>query len=98
MTADEMWNAFVKTNRPEEKEYEAWAFGGAPDELAALVLQGEKTAASSAYELYGQGKEPLPKAGGYSVILNIKRGGRVRYPHDEGVCRSVWHGHGIACV
>lgn len=72
MTADEMWNAFVKTNRPEEKEYEAWAFGGAPDELAALVLQGEKTAASSAYELYGQGKEPLPKAGGYSVILNTK--------------------------
>lgn len=72
MTAEEMWDAFVKTNRPQEKEYEAWAFGGAPDELAALVLQGEKTATSSAYELYTQCKEPLPKAGEYSVILNTK--------------------------
>lgn len=72
MTAEEMWDAFMKTSCPEEKEYEAWAFDGAPDELAALVLQGEKTATSSAYELYVQTKEPLPKAGGYSVILNTK--------------------------
>lgn len=72
MTAKEMWDAFVKTSRPEEKEYETWAFDGAPDELAALVLQGEKTATSSAYELYTQNEEPLPKAGGYSVIVNTK--------------------------
>lgn len=30
MTAKEMWDAFVKTSRPEEKEYETWAFDGAP--------------------------------------------------------------------
>ncbi len=50
--------------------YEAWAFGGAPDKLAELVLKGIKTATCSAYDLYLAENEPMPKAGDYSVILN----------------------------
>ena len=58
-------------------EYEAWAFGGNPDGLAALVKSGIKTATCSAYCLYELGKEPLPKVGDYSVILDS---------HDNAVC------------
>lgn len=37
MTAQEMWDrSGLKGN------YQAWAFGGAPDKLAGLVLQGVK--------------------------------------------------------
>ena len=32
--------------------YQAWQFGGAPDQLAELVLQGKKRGTSSAYDLY----------------------------------------------
>ena len=52
--------------------YEAWAFcggGEAGDRLAALVLEGIKTATSSAYRLYGLEDEDVPKVGEYSVIL-----------------------------
>ena len=34
------------------ESYESWSFGGASDELAALVKNGEKTATCSAYDLY----------------------------------------------
>ena len=76
MNDAEMWKRYC------EKEgvnaaYEAWAFGGAPDELAALVLSGTKTATASAYPLYTLEGEGLPKAGDFSVILNEK---------DEAVC------------
>ena len=36
------------------------------------MLNGIKTATASAYPLYEQEQEPLPKAGDYSVILNTK--------------------------
>lgn len=76
MNAQEMWKSYS------EKEgitagYEAWAFGGAPDELAGLVLAGIKTATASAFPLYELEGEPLPKAGEYSVILDSR---------DEAVC------------
>ena len=45
---------------PEDTPYEAWAFGGDPDKLAALVLDGVKTATASAYPMYALEKEPLP--------------------------------------
>ena len=55
-----------------EGPYEAWAFGGDPDELAALVVSGVKTATCSAHALYAADDEPLPQEGDYSVILNSR--------------------------
>ena len=72
MTAEELWK---KSGL--EGKYEAWAFGGAPDKLAKLVLKGTKTATCSAYELYQVENEPIPQAGDYSVILDSK---------DNAVC------------
>lgn len=72
-----MWNTWAGQYGLARGEYDAWAFGGDPDGLAALVLAGVKTAAASAYPLYEPEGEPLPEAGAYSVILD----GR-----DEAVC------------
>lgn len=70
MTAKEMWDAYLKLH-PEaaDAEYEAWAYGDAPDELARLTADGVKTATASAYPLYELDDEPLPQTGEYSVIL-----------------------------
>ena len=73
MQANELWAQFAQANNLTNESYDAWAFGGAPDELARLVLQGEKTATSSAYDIYQVKNQPLPQAGEYSVILNSKR-------------------------
>ena len=72
MTAVELWEKSGLTGT-----YEAWPFGGAPDKLADLVVQGIKTATCSAYDLYQISDEPLPKEGDYSVILNSR---------EEAVC------------
>lgn len=72
MTAQEMWNTFVKEKNITETEYDAWAFGDDTDGLAELVKNGIKTATSSAYPLYEVDHEPLPEPRGYSVILNSK--------------------------
>ena len=56
---------------------DAWAFGDDADKLAELVVQGVKTATSSAYALYETEGEALPEAGEYSVILDS---------HDNAVC------------
>ena len=63
--AEELWKKSGLTG-----SYESWAFGGAPDELAALVKKGEKTATCSAYDLYLAEGEPIPQEGEYSVILD----------------------------
>ena len=65
MTAEEMWEQSGL-----QGTYEAWAFGGAPDKLAGLVLKGIKTATCSALALYEAEGEEIPKEGDYSVILN----------------------------
>ena len=65
MTAEELWRKSGLTG-----SYESWAFGDAPDKLAALVKNGVKTATCSAYDLYQTEGEPLPKEGDYSVILD----------------------------
>lgn len=65
MTAEELWKRSGLSG-----EYEAWAFGGAPDKLAALVKSGIKTATCSALILYELENEPIPKQGDYSVILD----------------------------
>ncbi len=72
-----MWDKFVLKNQIEAAEYQSWAFGAEPDELAELVLRGIKTGTASAYPLYEAENEALPKAGDYSVILDSK---------DEAVC------------
>jgi len=77
MTAQEMWERFVKEKNIEDAEYDAWAFGDDADKLADLVRCGIKTGTSSAYPLYEVENEPLPEASGYSVILDSK---------DEAVC------------
>ena len=76
MDAQQMWKLFSE-DKQIDAEYEAWAFGDAPDELARLVLEGEKTGTSSAHIWYDLENESLPKAGEYSVILNAK---------EEAVC------------
>lgn len=77
MTAAELWNGFCAETNIKDQRCEAWAFGGAPDELAALVLSGEKTATASAFPLYELTHTELPRKNAYSVILNAR---------DEAVC------------
>ena len=77
MTAEELWARFAAAHHIEQDSYEAWAFGGDPDGLARLVLAGEKTATSSAYDLYPLEGEPLPQVGKYDVLLNSR---------EEAVC------------
>lgn len=50
-----------------------WSFGADPgqaDELLALVLDGTKTATSSAYWDYEAEGEPLPEAGTLGIVLD----------------------------
>lgn len=65
MKPEELWKASGL-----QGEYEAWAFGDSPDELAELVRRGVKTATCSAALLYELEQEAYPKEGEYSVILD----------------------------
>lgn len=67
MRGEEMWERSGLNGY-----HECWAFGGAPDKLADLVLRGIKTATCSAYCFCESGEEKLPEAGDYSVILNSR--------------------------
>ena len=77
MTPQEMWNAYKKINPLIGDEIDAWAFGVEPDLLADLVFTGEKTATTSAYDLYAVEDEPLPQEGTFDVILDSK---------DQAIC------------
>ena len=72
MTAEEMYEQCFGNS----EGCDSWAFGDKADELAELVVQGIKTATSSAYDLYRVDNEPLPEAGEYSVILDSHGGAR----------------------
>lgn len=74
MKAQELWNKYTTDST---LTYEAWAFGDDPDGLAQLVVDGIKTATSSAYIFYELENEKIPKVGEYSVILNSK---------EEAIC------------
>jgi uncharacterized protein YhfF len=65
MTAEELWDESGLTG-----DYVAWAFGGAPDKLAGLVMSGGKTATCSSLALMRHEGEPMPRPGDYSVILD----------------------------
>ena len=72
MRPEEMWERYRRQSDPGDADYEAWAFGDAPDALAERVARGIKTATSSLHALYAIEGEPLPKAGEYSVILDSR--------------------------
>lgn len=65
------WDQFIKAY-PDFKgdTYTAWQFGVNPSHLADLVINGVKTATTSAYKLYGIDDEPLPQIGDLSIVLN----------------------------
>ena len=69
--AKNYWEEYWKA---EEKpaDVSAWMFGALPDELAQLVIDGKKTATCSGHIFYELEKEPLPKVGEYSIVLNSK--------------------------
>ena len=75
MTGQELWEKFTADIGLSEADHEEWSFGSDADGLAQLVVQGDKTATSSAAVFYEP--ESLPKTGQYSVVLNSR---------DEAVC------------
>ena len=72
MKSDQMWQAYKILNQSIGDKIDAWAFGVEADYLAELVLMGQKTATSSAFDLYAVGNEPQPKENELSVILDSK--------------------------
>lgn len=68
-----MWEEYTALHSDAPDHYEAWAFGDSKemaDELAELVLEGQKTATASNYMLYELENEPLPEAGLHNIILD----------------------------
>ena len=70
MTPEQLWNEYKTINPAIGDKIDAWAFGVEPDQLADLVLKGEKTATASVYDLYQIDGEPIPQAGTFDVILD----------------------------
>ena len=77
MTTEQLWNEYKTINPAIGDKIDAWAFGVEPDQLADLVLKGEKTATTSAYDLYAVDGEPLPRSGSFDVVLDSQ---------DQAVC------------
>jgi uncharacterized protein YhfF len=74
MKAEELWKNFIdKYPINEFKIYEAWHFCNDEknaNELAEIVLRGEKTATASGLCFYEFDNEELPKEGGFNIILD----------------------------
>lgn len=77
MTPEQLWQEYKQINPKIGDRFDAWSFGMEADELANLVLQGQKTATASAYDLYQLGGEELPQVGTFDVILDSQ---------DQAVC------------
>lgn len=77
MTPEQLWQEYKKINPTIGDDIDAWAFGAEADQLADLVLKGQKTATASAYELYRAYGEKLPQVGTFDVILDSR---------DQAVC------------
>lgn len=73
MKSDQMWQTYKILNQTIGDKIDAWAFGVEADYLAELVLMGQKTATSSAFDLYAVGNEPLPKENELSSFLIVRR-------------------------
>lgn len=68
-----LWAAYRNITPDAPETYEAWAFGDSKemaDELATLVLTGQKTATTSNYTLYELEDEALPYVGLHNIILD----------------------------
>mgnify|MGYP000725068150 CR=1 FL=1 len=72
MDAQQMWRECRKIYPALGEHANAWSFGVEADHLADLVLRGEKTATSSAYDLYAVDQEALPQAGSFHLILDSR--------------------------
>ena len=70
MRHEELWKIYRSLNQEVSDTYQAWAFAVEADELANLVMRGQKTATSSLYVWYERGEERLPQVSDYNVILN----------------------------
>lgn len=70
MTPNELFKKAQKYNivPHDAKLQSAFQFGVSADELADLVISGQKTATTSSLDLYEK-DEPLPKLGAYDVVL-----------------------------
>ena len=77
MTPEQLWNEYKTINPAIGDKIDAWAFGTLADQLADLVLRGEKTATASAYELYKLENKPVPQVGTFDVVLDSQ---------DQAVC------------
>ena len=67
--ANQYWSEFWQ-GKEKPKSVKAEQFGFDPDMLAQLVIEGKKTATSSAYVLYELENEQIPTIDSYSIILN----------------------------
>lgn len=71
MNINVFWENFVeKYQEYQSYTYKAWQFGVDATHLANLVIQGKKTATTSAYALYAIDAESLPKVGDLSIVLS----------------------------
>jgi uncharacterized protein YhfF len=67
------WEQYWKAKGQEKPNLvTAWQFGGFPDELAQLVIDGVKTATCSGRIFYDIENVPLPAVGEYSIVLSSK--------------------------
>jgi len=71
MLTDGEWRAALA-------DMEGWAFGGEDtpelaDQLAALVVQGRKTATTGLLRDYQEEDAPLPRAGGHRYIIDSRQ-------------------------
>ncbi|MBU3107342.1 ASCH domain-containing protein [Clostridium gasigenes] len=74
MNVQEIWNEYInKYNEEKNKTYESWHFASDEknaNELAELVVKGEKTATASGLCFYEIENEELPKVGSLSIVLD----------------------------
>lgn len=70
MTPEQLWQEYKNINPAIGDKIDAWSFGAEADQLAKLVLKGQKTATASAYPLYQAYGEDIPQVGTFDVILD----------------------------
>lgn len=77
-TVEAFWQDFLNSLPPGSEisgEYQVWYFGDSQPlslELAALVLEGKKTATAGLLWSYEAGREPTPIPGMYSVVTSFE--------------------------
>ncbi len=86
-----MWNEFIRALNIDPKTgYSSWPFGGdekSANELLELVIQGQKRATASLYDIYEYINEPLPREGDYSVVKD-----------REGIARCIIKTTGVEMI